>query len=407
MTPPCKKPLHAPVKNFHFVDDSMLDPFFSHFLDESHHIYYENCLRFAQREMAPYAYAWEEAESFPIELYRKAAEAGILGVWFPEEYGGGGGDIFHAIVEIEALIRGGSTGVLVGLGSLGIALPPILTLGTEEQKQRWIPPVLRGEKIAALGITEPQAGSDVAAIRTRAVRDGDSYILHGNKMFITSGSRADVVTVLARTSDEPHSGLTFFVVERGTPGFDSSKTLKKMGWRASDTAELVFEHCRIPVENRLGDEGTGFLAVMNNFQTERMALAAYGHASAEFALEESERYVRERNVFGRPVMGFQVTRHKLAHMSTLVRAAKSLNYQVAASIRRGDNVVEAVSQAKNFSADVAMEVCDHAVQLFGGMGYMRETLVERLFRDARLLPIGGGTTEIMNEIICRTRGYGK
>lgn len=385
----------------------MIDPFFSHFLNESHQLYYENCLRFAQREIAPYAYEWEEAELFPRELYQKAAEAGVLGGWFPEEYGGGGGDIFHAIMEIEALMRGGSTGVLVGLGSLGIALPPLFTLGSEEQKRRWIPPVMRGEKIAALAITEPQAGSDVAAIRTRAVREGDSYILNGNKMFITSGARADLVTVLARTGEDPHGGLTFFVVERGTPGFASSQTLKKMGWRASDTAELVFEDCRVPVENRLGEEGTGFLAVMNNFQTERMALAAYGHASAELALEESERYARERSAFGRPLLGFQVTRHKLAHMSTLVRAAKSLNYQVAASILRGENVVESVSQAKNFSSQIAVEVCDHAVQLFGGMGYMRETLVERLFRDVRLLPIGGGTTEIMNEIICRVRGYGR
>lgn len=385
----------------------MLDPFFSKFLDESHRLYYDNCLRFAREEIAPYAYEWEEAEIFPRELYYKAAEAGVLGVWFPEEYGGGGGDIFHAIVEIEALIRGGSTGVLVGLGSLGIAVPPILLLGTEEQKQRWVPPTMKGEFVAALGITEPGTGSDVAGIRTRAVRDGDSYVLNGSKLYITSGARADYVVTLARTDDDPHGGLTFFVVETNTPGFSASKTLKKMGWRASDTAELSLEDCRVPVENRLGDEGTGFLAVMNNFQSERMALAAYGHASAEFALEESERYVRERSAFGRPIVGFQVTRHKLAQMSTQVRAMKCFNYQVADAIRRGEDVVEAVSQAKNFSAEVSMQVCHQAVQLFGGMGYMRETVVERLFRDVRLLSIGGGTTEIMNEIICRVRGYGR
>lgn len=385
----------------------MLDPFFSSFFDESHRLYYETCLRFAQREIAPHAHEWEEAEIFPRDLYQKAASAGILGAWLPQEYGGGGGDIFHAIAEIEALIQGGSTGVLVGLGSLGIALPPILVLATEEQKHRWIPPVLRGEKIAALAITEPNTGSDVAAIKTRAVRDGDSYVLHGSKMFITSGVRADLVTVLARTSDDPHGGLTFFVVEKGIPGFSASRSLKKMGWRASDTAELVFDACRIPSSHRLGEEGSGFVSLMQNFQMERMALAAYGHASAQLALQEAERYVRERQVFGRPVVGFQVTRHKLAHMATLVRAAQCFNYQVADAMRRGESVLEEVSQAKNFSATVAMEVCDHAVQLFGGMGYMRESVVERLFRDVRLLSIGGGTTEIMNEIISRVRGYGR
>ena len=338
---------------------------------------------------------------------KRRQKRAILASWFPEEYGGGGGDAFHAVMQIEALMYGGSTGVIMGLGTLGIAIPPILMLGTEEQKQRWLPPVMSGKKIAALAITEPQTGSDVAGVTTRATRDGDSYILHGNKMYITSGTRADLVTVLARTGDDPHGGLTFFVVEKGTEGFSASKKLKKMGWCSSDTAELVFDQCRVPVENRLGDEGTGFLALMNNFQTERLSLAVLGHATAQVALAESERYVRERSAFGRPIIGYQVTRHKLAHMATLLRASKSLNYQVAAAVCRGDDVVEAVSEAKNFSSWAAMEVCNHAVQLFGGMGYMRETLVERLYRDVRLLPIGGGTTEIMNEIICRVRGYGR
>lgn len=385
----------------------MLDPFFAPFLDESHRMYYETCLKFAEKEIAPYAYEWEEAESFPRELYAKAGEAGILGASFPTEYGGAGGDVLHTVVQIEAMLRGGSTGVTVGLGSLGIALPPILILGNESQKQRWVPPALRGQKIAALGVTEPGTGSDVAGVRTRAVRDGDSYVLNGSKMFITSGARADFVTVLARTSDDPHGGLTFFVVERGTPGFSVSKSLKKMGWRASDTAELVFTDCRVPVENRLGEEGSGFLALMQNFQGERLALACYGHASAQIALEEAERYAKERFAFGKPIMGFQVTRHKLARMATLVRAAKTLNYTVAQRMSQGMSVIEEVSEAKNFACEVAAEVCDHAVQIFGGMGYMRETIVERLYRDVRLLPIGGGTTEIMNEIIARVRGYGR
>lgn len=384
----------------------MQDPFFAPFFDDSHRAFHETCRRFAEREIAPYAYEWEEAELFPRELYAKAGAAGLLSAGFPEAVGGAGGDVLHTVVLIEALLRGGSTGVVVGLGSHGIALPPILILGTEEQKQRFVPPVLRGEKIAALAVTEPGTGSDVAGIRTRAVRDGDSYVLNGAKLFITSGVRADRVTVLARTGPEPHAGLTFFVVERGTPGFAASRSLKKMGWRASDTAELTFDDCRVPLENRLGSEGSGFVAVMQNFQTERLALAVYGHASAEIALEEAERYAREREAFGRPLMGFQVTRHKLAQMATKVRAAKALDYQVADAIRRGEMVIEAVSEAKNFASQVALDVCHEAVQIFGGMGYMRETVVERLYRDVRLLPIGGGTQEIMNEIIGKVRGYG-
>ena len=387
--------------------EAVIDPFFRPFLDESHHLFFETCRRFAEREIAPHAVEWEEAEEFPRELYRKAADAGILGVSFPEAVGGGDGDIFHSVVLTEALLRGGSTGVMVGLGAHGIALPSIMTLGTDEQKARFVPPVLKGEKIAALAVTEPDAGSDVAGIRTRAVRDGDEYVLNGAKMYITNGVRADLATVLTRTGPDPHGGLTFFVVERGTPGFSVSRRLKKMGWRASDTAELVFDDCRVPAANRLGAEGSGFLAIMQNFQTERLALAVYGHASAELALSEAEQYARDRTSFGRPLIGFQVTRHKLARMATLVRAAKCFNYQVADAMRRGENVVEAVSEAKNFSADVALEVCNDAVQIFGGMGYMRETLVERLYRDVRLLPIGGGTQEIMNEIIARVRGYSR
>lgn len=384
-----------------------LDPFFDSFLDDSHRMFHETCARFTDKEIRPYAHEWEEAGEFPRELYKKAADAGLLGTGFAEEYGGNGGDAFHIVVQTEAMIAGGSTGVLVGLGSLGIALPPIELLGSEEQKQRFLPPVLRGEKVAALAVTEPGTGSDVAGIRTRAVRDGDEYVLNGAKMYITSGARADLVTVLARTGDDPHGGLTFFVVEKGTPGFEVSANLKKMGWWASDTAELSFDDCRVPAANRIGDEGSGFLAVMNNFQNERLGLACYGHASAQFCLAEAERYAREREAFGRPIMGFQVTRHKLARMATLVRAAKAFNYQVAAAVNRGETVIEAVSEAKNFSCEVALEVCDHAVQIHGGMGYMRETPVERLYRDVRLLPIGGGTTEIMNEIIAQARGYGR
>lgn len=373
-------------------------------LDESHELFRKSCQRFAREKIAPYVVEWEEAGTFPRALYRDAAQAGILGVSYPEDLGGGGGDMLHALLGIEALLEGGSSGVVASLGSLGIALPPILALGSDEQQRRFVPPVLAGEKIAALAITEPGTGSDVAGIRTRGERDGDHYVLNGSKLFITSGVRADLVSVLARTGPDAHGGLTFFVVERSMPGFSVSRALNKTGWWASDTAELAFDCVRVPVENRIGEEGSGFVALMRNFQYERLALAFYGHATAAIVLDDALAYAKERQAFGRPIVGFQVIRHKLAQMATLVNAARSFNYSVTDRVRAGEYLVGEVSMAKNFSAEVAQKVCYEAVQIFGGMGYMRETRVERLSRDARLLPIGGGTSEIMNEVIAKQLG---
>ena len=361
----------------------------------------ESCRRFAEAEIAPFIHEWEEAEYFPDALFAKAARLGILGAGFPEEYGGSGTDPLLPLVAIEGLMHGGSAGLIAGLVSCGIGLPPILVLGTEEQKQRFIPPTLRGEQIFALGITEPGTGSDVNGIRTHAVRDGDDYVLNGSKLFITSGARADHVSVLARTG-EGHGGLTFFVVSKGMPGYTVSKSLKKTGWRASDTAELAFDDVRVPVANRVGAEGSGFVALMRNFQNERIALAFFGHATAEIACADAIAYSKQREAFGRTIGRFQVTRHKLARMLTRTRAARAFNYEIAHALRAGKVDIAAVSMAKNFAAEVAIEVCHDAVQIFGGMGYMRETRVERLSRDARILPIGGGTTEVMNELIART-----
>ena len=362
------------------------------------------CRRFAETEIAPHAFDWEEAGSFPRELYMAAAEAGVLAPSFPEEFGGGGGDVLHGVVAGEELLRGGSTGVIVGLGSLAIALPPILFLGTDEQKQHFVPDVLSGEKIAALAITEPGTGSDVAGVRTSATRDGDSYIINGAKTFITSGVRADRMTVLARTGEDPHGGLTFFVLEKDMPGFEVSRALKKTGWWASDTGELHFENVCVPIENRIGPEGSGFLALMKNFESERLALAVNGHALAELAYEEALDYAKQRKAFGRPVAKFQVSRHKFADMATQITSAKALTYQVAERMRQGKPCITEVAMAKNHAAMVAREVCWQAVQIMGGMGYMRETRAERFSRDARLLPIGGGTQEIMKEIISKGLG---
>jgi acyl-CoA dehydrogenase len=361
---------------------------------------------FAEREIAANALRWEEAGEFPRELYGKAAAAGLIGIGYPEAYGGAGGDLTHVLVAAEEMVLAGkSVGTTVGIGSHGIALPPILALGTEEQKRRWVTPVLRGEKVSALAITEPGGGSDVAALKTRAVRDGDHYVVNGSKTFITSGARADFVTCAVRTGGEGHSGVSLLVIERDTPGFSVSRKLDKMGWWASDTAELSFEECRVPASNLLGDEGSGFVAIMMNFANERILLAAQCVAIAELALRETRQYVRDRVAFGKPLAGFQVTRHKLADMTTRLAAARALVHEVTIRHLRGEPVAALAAMAKNTATDMCCYVCDEAVQLHGGYGYMREYVVERLYRDARLYPIGGGTREIMNEVISRFSGF--
>jgi len=378
---------------------------FSRYFDSSHEAMRETARKFIAREVTPHLDAWEDAEEFPRELYPKAAEAGFLGLGFPEAFGGVPCDVFHRVAMTEEFVRPGSLGLVAGLFSLNIALPPILALGTEEQKQRFVPPVLSGEKIAALGITEPNAGSDVANIQTTAVRDGDCYVVNGAKTFITSGCRADLVTTAVRTGGEGAGGVSLLVVERGTPGFRVANKIHKMGWDASDTAELVFEDCRVPVENLLGEEGHGFIGIMRNFQDERLSMAVMAHAAAETAYEEALRYTGERSAFGRTLRGFQVTRHKLVDMVTQISAAKALNYAVAERMQAGEYPVAEVSMAKNFACQVCDKVCYDAVQLHGGYGFAREYKVERLYRDTRILSLGGGTTEIMKEIISKYLQY--
>ena len=362
--------------------------------------------RFARERIAPHAAAWEEAEEFPQGLYREAAEAGLFGVGYPEEVGGTGGDLTHILCAAEELVLAGrSVGTAAGLGSHGIALPPIVRFGTEEQKRRFVSPVLRGEKIAALAITEPGGGSDVASLATRAVRDGDHYVVTGAKTFITSGCRADLVTAAVRTGGPGHGGISILVIERGTPGFEVSRKLRKTGWWASDTAELAFQDCRVPAANLIGPENGAFGILMANFVPERLMLAGQCVAIAQLAYTESMAYARDRQAFGRPIGGFQVTRHKLADMATRIAAARALTAEVAVRAARGEPVPALAAMAKNAASDACSWVVDQAVQIHGGAGYMREVLVERLYRDARLYPIGGGTREIMNEIISKAEGY--
>ena len=382
---------------YEFKTESTYQQYFT----KAHDMVRKSVREFIKKEVLPFINDWEEAGEFPVEIYKKAGEVGILGIGFPEAYGGTPGDIFFGVAASEELMRSTSGGFVASIGSLNIALPPILNLGSEALKQKFVPPVLAGEKIAALAITEPGGGSDVASIKTTAVKDGDHYILNGSKTFITSGCRADQVTCAVRTSDQGAVGISMIVVEKGTPGFSVSKKLKKTGWWASDTAELFFDNCRVPAENLIGEENQGFYAIMINFQQERLALAVMANMTARMALEESIKYAKQREAFGKPLTGFQVTRHKLADMATLVEASTEFTYRVAARIGAGVDQIKEVSMAKNFACSVSDKVTYDAVQLFGGYGYMREYIVERLYRDNRILSIGGGTTEIMKEIISK------
>jgi len=375
----------------------MYDEYFT----ESHEILRDTVRTFVKREIAPYIDKWEDDGEIPRDLYSKAGEAGFFGIGFPEEYGGTPCDIFHEVVFAEELMRCGSGGLFASLGSCGIGMPPIFNLGTEEQKKTYLPKIIRGEKIAVLAITEPGGGSDVASLQTKAVRDGDKYIVNGSKTFITSGTRADYITTAVRTGGPGPGGISLLLVEKDFPGFSVSNRIKKMGWHASDTAELSFMDCEVPAENLLGKEGQGFIGAMLNFQKERLYIAIQAQVTAELALEESVKYARERECFGKTLTGFQVTRHKLAEMATLIEASKQFNYRVAAMIGNSEDAYKQVCMAKNFATDMCDRVVYDAVQIHGGYGYCREYLVERLYRDSRLLSIGGGTREIMNEIISK------
>lgn len=373
---------------------------------EEHRALRAQVRRFAGERIAPNAHAWDEAGEFPRSLYGDAARAGLLGVGYPEALGGGGGDITHVLAAAEEMVLAGkSVGTAVGLGSHGIALPPIIAAGTDEQKRRFVEPVIRGEKIAALAITEPGTGSDVAAIETRAVLDGDHYVVTGAKMFITSGCRADFLTCAVRTGGPGAGGISMLIIERDTPGYAVSQKLKKTGWWASDTAALSFDGCRVPAANLVGAENAGFGAILANFINERLALAGQCVAIATLAYREAVAYARERRAFGRPLAGFQVTRHKLADMATRLAAARALVGETAMRAVTGRGSPQAAAMAKNAATDACSRVVDDAVQIHGGAGYLREQTVERLYRDARLYPIGGGTREIMNEIIARAEGY--
>jgi len=378
------------------------------YFDDIHEMIRDTAKAFVDREVKPHIDNWEEAGSFPRELYKKAGDAGLLGIGYPEELGGTGGDVFQKVVWIEELMRAGSGGLVASLGSLDIGMPPVVKFGSEALKHEIVPQVLSGEKIYALAITESGGGSDVAGLKARAVRktvDGREYYeINGSKTFITSGARADFYTVAVRTGGGGHAGVSLIMVPRNAPGFSSGQPLRKMGWWVSDTAELFFENCLVPVENLIGEEGRGFPMITSNFQSERLTLALMANVTAELALNQALAYAAERKAFGSRLIGHQTIRHKLADMATQLEASREFTYRCAARMEAGEMIFKEISMAKNFATDTCDQITYDAVQIFGGMGYMRESLVERLYRDARILSIGGGTREVMNEIIAKQMG---
>lgn len=373
--------------------------------NETHETLRAEIRRYVETELAPHADEWEEAEYFPDEVFRQMGNLGYLGLRYPEAYGGSGLDYYSAIVLAEELSRAGNGGIGMALAvHAEMATPPVLKFGTEEQKARFLVPAIKGEKIAALCITEPGAGSDVSGIRTRATRDGDDWLLNGSKIYITNGVRADWYLVVARTSDEQWGGMTLFLVEKGMAGFSVGRKLKKLGMHASDTAELFFDNVRVPDANRLGEVGQGFYNIMWELQGERLIGAAAAVAGAERALEMALAYANEREAFGRKIGQFQVQKHRLAQMATEIEAARALVYNAAYQWEQGEYPVKEISMAKLFAGQVCNRVADEALQIFGGAGYMLEYPIQRNWRDQRLIRIGAGTDEVMKEIIAKQLG---
>lgn len=360
--------------------------------------------QFARRQMLDRIDEWEASGELPRSLHEAAGSAGLLGLGFPEALGGAGTHL-DLMAVFEQLIRSGvPTGVLASLFSHSIALPSLIQHGTEDLQRRYVTPTLEGRMIGALGLTEPSGGSDVAALRTTAVRDGDHYAINGSKTFITSGTRADFVTVAARTGGSGHRGISLFVVDSGTPGFTVSSKLEKMGWLSSDTAELSFVDVRVPVSNLVGQENSGFGYLMEQLQSERLTMAVECTAVAQRCVDLTIEWVRARHTFGEPLSTRQVVRHKIAEMARQTDVARTYVWAIASRWAAGEDVSTEVAMAKNTAVYAVEHVVHEAVQLHGGMGFMRGCEVERHYRDIRVMGIGGGTNEIMNDVIAKRIG---
>jgi len=392
--------------------DKVIKPDFGsarkHFIfNDDHERLRESIGAFVERELAPHAEEWEE-RTFPDWVFHRMGELGFLGLSYPEEYGGQGGDYPCNLVLAEEMTKSNSGGLATGIAvHTDMATPPILAFGTEEQKQEYLVPAIKGEKISALGITEPDAGSDVAGIKTRAVRDSASheYVINGSKTYITNGSRADFIVLLTETDpDKGYDGFTLFLVPMDSPGVIRERQLEKLGMHASDTALLAFQDVRVGAGSVLGEEGKGFYHIMWELQGERMIGAAGCIAAAQRCFERNLRYALERNAFGRQIGRFQVIRHKFAEMATKLESARQLNYTTAWRFQNGEYPVREISMAKLYASRVAVEVADECIQIHGGAGYMKEYGVERVWRDLRLNRIGAGTDEIMLDVIGRSYG---
>ena len=365
------------------------------YLTPEHELLRDQIARFIAREVEPHALAWEESGFTPREVLRKMGDAGLLGLMYSSQYGGAEADALTNLVFAEALSQSTFGGFIITvLVHTDMASPHLHHAGTPAQLARYMPGVTAGRTIAAVGITEAGAGSDVAGLRTRAVRDGEHWVLNGSKMFITNGVHADLYFVAARTGSARHA-ISMFIVEKGTPGFSVGRTLDKTGWLSSDTAELVFEQCRIPAHHLLGEQDRGFQSVMKNFQTERIALAAMAVGHATQALQLTLAHVRERQAFGASLFDKQVIRQRLAMLDAKTRAARQYMYHCAWLVTQGRDVVQDVSMLKALTGELVNEVVQTCQQFHGGMGYMRGTAIERLWRDARILAVGGGATEVM------------
>ena len=375
----------------------------SHLFGPEHEEFRGTVRRFIDKEVRPHVDEWEAAGQFPPDLFRRFGALDLLGLKYPEEYGGTHAGVIYEAVLFEELARCGSGGVAAGIGAhVAIATPPINDFGTEAQRTRWLEPAIKGEKIVALGVTEPSGGSDIAHVETTARRDGEAYVVNGTKMFITNGVNADLVVVLARSKPEGgHHGLSLLVVERDTPGYSVGRKLDKLGWRASDTAELVFADCRVPVENRLGEENNGFRLAVGNFQWERLWIAIGAVASAQRSLELAVEYAANRVQFGKTLSSMQVIRHEIADMALLIEQARQLTYYALWLHSQQLPCTKEVSMAKIAATEADVRVADRALQIHGGYGYMMEYPIQRAWRDARLGPIGAGTNEIMREVIAK------
>jgi len=372
---------------------------------EGHRIFRQSFRKFLEKEIIPHIEAWEEEGIVPRDVWRKMGKEGFLCSGIPECYGGPGADFLHAVIIIEELAYCNFSGMGVRLHS-DVVTPYILDYATEEQKRKYLPRCVSGEIITAIGMSEPNTGSDLAAIRTTAVEQGNEFVINGQKTFISNGINCDLIVLAARDPAEtdPHRAIDLYLVEAWTPGFEKGRKLKKVGWHAQDTAELFFSDCRIPRENRLGEKGTGFKKMMSHLQPERLVIAIWAVAAAEFMLKETISYIKNHEVFGKPVARYQHTQFEIAEMATEIKLGRTHVEKLIVDHMRGENIVTDVSMAKYWTTEMAYRTADRCMQLFGGYGYCEEYPIARAWRDIRVNRILGGTNEIMKVVIAKNLG---